>query len=142
MIGRRQRKQQQQTLSNQGFSGTLWGPPLWLVLHIMMINFPLPPPPGSPLSKLKDYAVRKAAYHRFFTDLQHLLPCKSCRKEYTKMISRKGPLKLTGNVFRNRVSAFMWLVKVHDAVTMRVYKKKPTRKPWEWYRYYDSMRSQ
>ena len=69
-------------LSPNGFAPELWGPGIWLVMTLAAANYPLRP------------TARDAAhYYTFFDNLQHILPCGTCRAEYRKMIL--GPVSYT-----------------------------------------------
>ena len=57
--------------SSNGMIVDVWGPPLWMSLHIMSFNF-------TP-EKSKHYAD-------FFASLQHVLPCGACRQNYPKNV--------------------------------------------------------
>jgi hypothetical protein len=88
--------------SNYGFQTNCWGPPMWFVLHIITLNY-------NP-----DY---KKGYLAFFKSLRFVLPCKSCRINYTKTIKTHPLLQLTSSVFENRESLSFWLFKLHNFVT-------------------------
>lgn len=87
--------------NKNGFQSKVWGPCAWLFLHCVSFNY-------SP--------ERKQGYLQFFKNLEHVLPCKSCRINYRKII-KKGPLKLTKKVFDSRFSLSFWLFKVHNKIS-------------------------
>ena len=89
-----------------GFSSKVWGPSAWLFLHIVTMSYD---------------PSRKSHYKKFFHSLQHVLPCKKCRINYSNIISN-GPLKLKNSNFSNKSSLSSWLFKVHDKVQYDIYK--------------------
>ena len=98
-----------------GFSSKIWGPSAWLFLHLTTLSYK---------PSLKKH------YSNFFHSLQYVLPCSKCRKNYSSII-RKGPLKLTPSIFKNKSSLSHWFFKVHDKVQNDIYNytKKPIDKP-------------
>ena len=102
-----------------GFSGKIWGPSAWFFLHITTLAY---------------NPSKKKHYKQFFHSLQHVLPCKKCRNNYSSII-KNGPLKLKDSVFRNKYTLSTWFFKVHDKVQEDIYKStmsrfnKPTLKP-------------
>jgi len=129
-------------LSPNGFAPELWGPGLWLTMTLAAANYPLRP-------TSRDVTH----YYTFFHNLQFILPCGSCRKEYRKMIlGRVDPsLKLTPNLFRQKKGArlgtarqavFSWIVKVHNVVNARLGKSKTVLNvsESEWARRYAALR--
>lgn len=106
-------------LSPDGFNPKIWGPSMWFVMTIIAANFPLRPTPQESL-----------AYYNFYTNLKSVLPCASCRNEYTKMITAHEIRALRLNL-RNfiqmknerpgaaRKRVFTWVVRVHAAVNKR-----------------------
>jgi len=117
-----------------GFSTTYWGPHLWRVMHLVSLNYPLRPTRQDALT-----------YRRFFVSLADIIPCRSCRTEYTKMITRthplrpelfvQGPRDRPGSA-RTRLSSYIFTL--HAAVNARL-GKKPGKTNWR--RYYEAMRT-
>jgi hypothetical protein len=60
-------------ISNDGMLTSVWGPPLWHVLHCISFNYP-----NKPTSK------DKKCYRQFVMNLKHVLPCKYCRDNLKK----------------------------------------------------------
>jgi hypothetical protein len=130
-----------QFLSADGFPPELWGPGLWLAITLIAANYPLKP------SK-----TQAEQYYKFFIGLQHVLPCGKCRCEYTKLIQGKGAdpsLKLTPSLFRQargerpgsaRKSVFAWVIRLHNAVNMRLGKRSAGLTENGWARRYASLR--
>jgi hypothetical protein len=92
-------------MSQNGFQSNIWGPPAWLFLHCITLNFT----PGKHCT---------AGYVRFFKSLQHVLPCGTCRTSYAELI-QSGEYKLTDRVFESRGSLVKWLFHVHNAINLR-----------------------
>ena len=82
-------------LSRNGYSPRVWGPSLWFAMTIIASNYPLVPARAD-----------EASYYRFFDNLRRVLPCKSCRAEYTKMIkkSENPELRLSRALFHQAVT--------------------------------------
>ena len=55
-------------LSGDGMMTTIWGPPLWHVLHTISFNYPINP-----------NKEQKINYYNFYNNLKNILPCKYCR---------------------------------------------------------------
>lgn len=57
--------------ANDGFSTSIWGDPMWHILHIISFNYPVKPT-----------AADKDHYKMFICSLEHVLPCAACRRNY------------------------------------------------------------
>ena len=53
--------------SGDGFLTYVWGPSLWMSLHIISMNYPLKPT-----------AIQQKEYKAFFDALKFVLPCGKC----------------------------------------------------------------
>lgn len=84
-----------------GFQTNVWGPGAWLFLHCVTLNY---------------NEKYKAEYMNFFSALQHVLPCLSCRNNYKSSIANNKSLVLTDDVFKNRETLSYWLFKLHNYV--------------------------
>jgi len=98
--------------SGNGFSTFIWGPCMWYFLHTISFNYPVKP--------TKD---DKKHYMTFLKSLQFVLPCRSCRENYTKNIKTKGT-KLNMSVMKNRDSLSRWMCKLHNTINTQLCKKK------------------
>ena len=67
--------------SNDGMLTSIWGPPLWHVLHSMSFNYPV-----NPTSEDKTH------YRDFIINLKWTLPCGKCRTNLVNNF-KKLPLK-------------------------------------------------
>ena len=91
--------------SKNGFQTRVWGPPGWVFLHFIALNYD---------------EKRSNRYFQFFNSLKHVLPCGKCRDNYTKIIT-SGPLKLKMNILKSRKTLNYWLFKVHNKVQRDIY---------------------
>jgi hypothetical protein len=86
--------------STEGFSTKIWGNPMWFVLHMITLNFPVKP------SK-----EEKLHYRAFFQSLGWVLPCRLCRENY-----RKQNAKIPLAHFRSRHTLARYIYKVHNEI--------------------------
>jgi hypothetical protein len=96
-------------ISNDGMLTSVWGPPLWHVLHCISFNYPNKP-------SVKD----KKHYRNLITNLKHVLPCKYCRNNLKKNLKS---LPLTNNDLKNRTCFSKWMFKLHELVNTMLGKK-------------------
>ena len=127
-------------LSENGFSPRLWGPHLWVFMHILSMNFPLVPT-----------RAQSRAYYEFFRSLCSILPCAACRREFCLMVGQ-GPLRLTPARFMQdvrekpgnaRKRLVKYIIDLHSKVNRRIGKPQRilnTRRA-QWIQYYARMRS-
>ena len=92
--------------SKDGFQTKVWGAPLWMVLHIISLNYT---------------PEKKEGYKRFYTSLKYVLPCGACRENYKRILKTKLPLD--DNVFKCRKSMAMWTFLLHNQVQKDIYDK-------------------
>lgn len=92
--------------SKNGFQTKVWGPPMWMVLHMIALNY-------SP--------EKKNGYKKFFNSLKYVLPCGACRDNYKKILKTKLPLD--DYVFKCRQSMAMWSFLLHNQVQKDIYNK-------------------
>lgn len=83
-----------------GFQTKVWGSPAWLFLHCVAFNY-------SP-DKYKEY-------RRFFISLADVLPCKTCRDNYKKIIT-SGKYRIRNSIFKSRNTFSKWLFLVHNKI--------------------------
>ena len=98
--------------SGNGFSTYIWGPCMWYFLHTMSFNYPVKPT-----------SLDKKHYMTFLKSLQYVLPCKTCRENYSKNI-KSSECKLNMAVMKNRNSLSRWLCKLHNKINTQLCKKK------------------
>ncbi len=126
-------------LSREGYSPNIWGPSLWFAMTIIASNYPMVPTKSDEIS-----------YFHFFDNLRRVLPCRSCRVEYAKMITKSvnPDLRLTKGMFRQQTTeapgaarkrVFTWVIKIHNSVNRRLGKKRRTSISF-WAKTYSSLR--
>lgn len=88
--------------SGDGMLTTVWGPPMWHVLHTISFNYPLKPT-----------NQQKKFYYNFYSNLENILPCKYCRDNLKKNLKN---LPLNIDVFKNRESLSRFVYDLHETV--------------------------
>jgi len=96
-------------LSNDGMLTSIWGPPLWHILHTISFNYP-----NKPTDKQKKY------YYKFYNNLKNILPCKYCRDNLMENL-KKNPL--TFEDLENRDKLSRWVYNLHELVNTMLNKK-------------------
>ena len=120
--------------NSNGFQTKIWGPPAWFFLHLIAQNY-------SP--------QRKSEYLKFFNSLTGVLPCGSCRDNYSKIL-KEIPIE---GALKTRELLVRWLFMVHNRVQSDIYEKtkKDSDKPYykntekdllESVRFYEQFRAQ
>lgn len=95
--------------SNDGMMTSIWGPPMWHILHTISFNY-----------KVNPSEEEKEQYKQFILSLQHVLPCRACRENL------KSNLKATNfgdHVFRNRETFSKYIFNLHQKVNEMLGKK-------------------
>jgi len=83
----------------------IWGPKLWFSLHTITLNYP-----ENPTYK------HKKLYNNFFTNLQYLLPCSVCCKNYKTHLD-KFPISENLKCKKDLV---LWLINIHNEVNKQL----------------------
>jgi len=86
----------------------IWGPHLWFSLHSITFNYPLKP-------TMED----KNNYKNFFLNLQEVIPCSVCKKNYKRHLN-EHPIE---DYLDNRKSLVYWLIDMHNMVNVEIGKK-------------------
>jgi hypothetical protein len=86
----------------------IWGPHLWFSLHTISFNYPLKP-------SIED----KNNYKNFFLNLQEVIPCSVCKKNYKRHLN-EHPLE---DYLDNRKSLVYWVIDMHNMVNAEIGKK-------------------
>jgi len=86
----------------------IWGPHLWFSLHTMSFNYPL-----KPTEKDKD------EYKNFFINLQNVIPCSVCKKNYIRHLN-EHPIK---DYLNTRKFLVYWVIDMHNMVNAEIGKK-------------------
>jgi hypothetical protein len=92
--------------SGDGMLTSVWGPPLWHVLHTMSFNYPV-----KPTTEQKQY------YYEFFINLKNILPCKYCRDNYKSNLEK---YPLTKKIMKNRDSLSRWVYELHEIINKKL----------------------
>lgn len=88
--------------SNDGMLTSIWGPPLWHVLHSMSFNYPVDP-------KSED----KKHYRDFILKLKWTLPCGKCRTNLVNNF-KKLPLKISH--MKSRATFSKYVYDLHELI--------------------------
>jgi hypothetical protein len=86
----------------------IWGSHLWFSLHTMSFNYPLKP-------TIED----RNNYKNFFINLQEVIPCSVCKKNYKRHLN-EHPIE---NFLDNRKSFVYWVIDMHNMVNAEIGKK-------------------
>ena len=95
--------------SGDGMLTSVWGPPLWHVLHTMSFNYPIEPT-----------HEQKKCYYKFYKNLVNVLPCKYCRENLSKNLKNQP---LTKEVMTSRETLSKWVYNLHETVNEMLGKK-------------------
>lgn len=76
-----------------------WGPHFWYILHLITFSYPDEPS-----------FIEQSGYHDFFINLQHVIPCESCRKNYKDHI-QSNPITPFLN---SKANLIKWLTDIHN----------------------------
>jgi|LauGreDrversion2_6_1035139.scaffolds.fasta_scaffold14895_2 hypothetical protein len=82
-----------------------WGPHAWTYFHHMTFSYPDPATPDD-----------KQRYLLFFQAFAQSLPCMSCRKHFTQLISQHPP------DMRSRSDLVIWGIAMHNHVNKKLNK--------------------
>ncbi len=86
----------------------IWGPHLWFSLHTISFNYPLKP-------KDED----KENYKSFFIQLQHIIPCSVCKKNYKRHL-QEFPVN---DHLNSRKDIVYWVIDLHNMVNSETGKR-------------------
>jgi hypothetical protein len=95
--------------SPDGMMTSIWGPPMWHIMHIISFNYPI-----EPTDEQKTY------YYNFYSNLVNILPCRYCRENLIKNFKN---LPLKKNIFKNRYCLSRYIYKLHESVNKMLGKK-------------------
>jgi len=96
-------------MSGDGMMTSVWGPPIWHMLHTISFNYPI-----TPTDK------QKKDYYKFYKNLKNILPCKYCRDNLTNNLKE---LPLTLDIFKSRDTLSRWVYKLHELINTMLGKK-------------------
>ena len=89
--------------SGDGMLTSIWGPPLWHVLHTMSFNYPV-----HPSDEQKKY------YYNFIQSLQYVLPCKYCRTNLEENFKKNKPL--LKKHLKSRLKFSTYIYELHELI--------------------------
>jgi hypothetical protein len=95
--------------SNDGMLTSIWGPPLWHVLHSMSFNYPINPSRSD-----------KIHYRDFILNLRWTLPCGKCRENLVCNF-KKLPIKSSHMKSRDTFSKYVY--DLHEVINKMLGKK-------------------
>jgi hypothetical protein len=95
--------------SGDGMITSIWGPPMWHILHTISFNYPV-----NPTEEQKKY------YYKFYHNLKHILPCKYCRDNLKNNLKK---LPMTMDVFKSRETLSRYIYDLHECVNTMLGKK-------------------
>ena len=87
-----------------------WGHHGWVFLHYITLSYPVNPSDTD-----------KIDMKNFFSDLQKVLPCESCRNNFSKHLLN---FPLNDTVLSTRSSLVEWLLNIHNCVNVMTGKSK------------------
>ena len=86
----------------------IWGPHLWFSLHTISFTYPIKPSRDD-----------KSNYKNFFINLQNMIPCSICKKNYKRHL-KEHPID---NFLDNRRLLVYWVIDMHNMVNGEIGKK-------------------
>lgn len=92
--------------SNDGFSTSIWGEPLWHILHIISFNYPVNP-------NKED----KKHYEEFILNLRYILPCSVCRINYAQNLKN---VRFSSNDLKNRHQFSRFIYRLRQEVNNQI----------------------
>jgi hypothetical protein len=95
--------------SGDGMLTSVWGPPLWHILHTISFNYPIHPTEED-----------KKHYYKYYKSLKYILPCRFCRDNLDNNLKNH---KLTKAIMKNRETLSRWVYELHEIVNLMLQKK-------------------
>lgn len=89
----------------------IWGPHGWKFIHYVALSYPDKPTNED-----------KINYKNFFINLKNILPCHTCRNNYTTHLSKL----LNDNIFISNDTLLNWTIDLHNIVNKQHNKKTYT----------------
>lgn len=94
---------------NNGLITKIWGEHAWEFFHCVAFGYPIEPT-----------KEQKEHYKFFFTNVQHVLPCRYCRDSYGDFITKEDDLILTDKDLENRENLTKWTYRIHNRVNRKL----------------------
>jgi len=112
-------------LSGDGMMTSVWGPPMWHVLHTISFNYPVEPT-----------KEQKKHYYKFYKNLVNILPCKYCRENLYNNLKTNN---LTKDTMKNRETLSYWVYNLHETINKMLNKEsdlsyEQVRERYEYFR--------
>jgi len=95
--------------SGDGMMTSIWGPPMWHVLHTISFNYPIKPTKED-----------KTNYYNYFIGLKYILPCRYCRENFVKNLKT---IPLRKSTLKSRDTLSRWVYLLHEEVNKLLGKK-------------------
>jgi hypothetical protein len=95
--------------SGDGMITSIWGPPLWHVLHTVSFNYPIKPT-----------KEQMEHYFNFYSNLENILPCKFCRDNLKNNLKN---IPLTLKIMKSRNTLSKWVYELHETINKMLGKK-------------------
>ena len=86
----------------------IWGPHFWITLHTITFDYPINPTQSE-----------KTHYANFINSIQYVLPCKICRKNFSRKL-KENPIK---NYLNTRKDFVYWMIDSHNKVNSETGKR-------------------
>jgi hypothetical protein len=111
--------------SGDGMMTSVWGPPMWHVLHTISFNYPVEPT-----------EEQKKHYYKYYKNLTNVLPCRYCRENLANNLKKH---KLTKATMKNRETLSRWVYELHEIVNKMLGKEsglsyEDVRERYEYFR--------
>lgn len=94
--------------SGDGMLTSVWGPPMWHILHTISFNYPINPTEED-----------KKHYYKYYKSLKYILPCRYCRENFDKNLKNN---KLTKATMENRETLSRWVYELHETINKMLLK--------------------
>jgi len=88
--------------SGDGMMTSVWGPPMWHILHTVSFNYPVNPT-----------EEQKKHYYKYYKNLSNILPCRYCRENLANNLKKH---KLTRATMKSRDTLSRWVYELHETV--------------------------
>ena len=95
--------------SGDGMLTSVWGPSLWHTLHCISFNYPTNPT-----------RQQKKQYRNFVLNLEYVLPCGYCRKNFPNNLKA---VPLNKEALKNRNNFSRWMFNLHEQINKMLGKK-------------------
>ena len=95
--------------SRNGMMTSIWGPPMWHVLHTISFNYPVEPTKQD-----------KENYKEFIGTLKHVLPCGKCRANF---VDNLKVVPLREKELSSRDAFSRWMYRLHEHINDMLGKK-------------------